>query len=61
MFSCIIIHIGVHWNIEADNTAKHALQLQIIDITISYTNLKPSIGEYIKQLWQFGKLIVIKM
>jgi hypothetical protein len=46
------MHVGIHGNAKANSAAKEALLLPITDFKIPYTDLRVSIAEYVKRLWQ---------
>jgi hypothetical protein len=45
-------HIGIAGNTAADATAKAALNLQLCETTVPYSDFKPLVAIYIKGIWQ---------
>jgi hypothetical protein len=52
VFCWIPSHISIHGNTKTEYAAKQALQLPITHFKIPYIDLKASIREYVKNLWQ---------
>ena len=51
-FCWIPSHIGIYGNTKADKAAKDALNFEIAEFHIPYTDLKFSIKKYVNSLWQ---------
>ena len=45
-------HIGIKGNEKADKLAKQALNLNVLDLKVSYTDLKVNVNSVFKQTWQ---------
>ena len=50
-FCWIPSHIGIYGNTKADKAAKDALNFEIAEFRIPYTDLKFSIKKYVNSLW----------
>ena len=52
IFCWLPSHMGISGNERADSVAKAALQKDVSDCLISYTDAYPYISQYVRDLWQ---------
>ena len=45
-------HVGINCNEKADELAKQALNFNVLDLKVPYTDLKVNVNSVFKQKWQ---------
>ena len=59
VLACVLSHIGIKGNEEADEVTKQALNFNVLDLKVPYTDLKVNVNSVLNKSGKLNAMLVL--